>query len=90
MPTVKDIVVRKPTQEEVETCKTWPIWTCEPSSFDWAYTQKETCLVMEGMVTITDGTGSVTFGPGDFVIFPQDLECTWNVLHSVQKHYNFG
>ena len=33
--------------------KSWPIWTCDVSSFDWAYEDKETCLLLEGEVTIT-------------------------------------
>ena len=90
MPTVKDVIVRKPSDEESEACKGWPIWKCEPSSFDWAYTEKETCLLLEGLVTVTDGTDSVSFGPGDLVIFPEDLECTWHVKEPVKKHYTFG
>ena len=92
MPTVKDVVVKKPSDEEIGTCKSWPIWKCQPSSFDWAYTEKETCLLIEGKVTVTDkdGKGSVSFGPGDLVVFPEDLECTWNVQEPVKKHYNFG
>lgn len=90
MPTVKDVIVRKPTEKEKEMCKNWPIWTCEPSSFDWAYTEKETCLIIEGQVTVSDGDNSVSFGPGDFVVFPEDLECTWNVKKAVRKYYNFG
>ena len=90
MPTIKDVIVKKPSDEEIENCKAWPIWTCQPSSFDWSYTQKETCLLIEGKVTVTDGTDSVSFGPGHFVVFPQDLECIWNVTEAVTKHYNFG
>ena len=90
MPTVKDIVIRKPTKEEIKRYKTWPIWTCEPSKFDWFYTEKETCYVLEGEVTISDGKDSVNFGPGDLVVFPQDLDCVWNVEKAVRKHYNFG
>jgi len=90
MPTVKDVIVRKPTEEEAKTCRAWPIWKCEPSTFDWAYTEKETCLLVEGKVTVTDGKDSVSFGPGDLVVFPEDLECTWNVHQAVTKHYNFG
>ena len=90
MPTVKDGVVKKPSDEEVSTCKTWPIWKCESKTFDWTYTEKETCLLIEGEVTVTDGTDSVSFGPGDLVIFPEDLECTWQVKKPVTKHYNFG
>lgn len=90
MPTVKDIIVRKPSVEEKATCKNWPIWKCDPSTFDWIYTEKETCLLLEGKVTVTDSEDSVSFGPGDLVIFPQELECTWNVAEAVKKHYNFG
>jgi uncharacterized cupin superfamily protein len=90
MPTVKDIIVRKPTEEEAKNCEVWPIWKCQPSTFDWSYTEKETCLLIEGKVTVTDGKESVSFGPGDLVIFPQDLECTWQVAEAVKKHYNFG
>ena len=90
MPTVKDVIVRKPTEDEAAECKSWPTWGCEASTFDWAYTQTETCLILEGEVTVTDGTASVTFGPGDYVIFPVDLECTWKVKKPVRKHYNFS
>lgn len=90
MPTVKDVIVRKPSEEETATCQSWPIWTCEASIFDWVYTEKETCLLIEGKVTVTDGTSSVSFGAGDFVIFPEGLECNWNIQEAVKKYYNFG
>ena len=90
MPTVKDVVVKKPSEEEAAVCKAWPIWKCEPSTFDWLYTDKETCLLLEGKVTVSDDENSVTFGPGDLVVFPQDLECKWNIQEAVTKHYNFG
>ena len=89
MPTVKDVTVRKPTEQEIQTCKTWPIWQSQPSTFDWVYTQKETCLLIEGEVTVTDGNDSVSFGPGDLVIFPEELECTWRVEKPVKKYYTF-
>jgi uncharacterized cupin superfamily protein len=92
MPTVKDIVVKKPGEAEARQCKTWPIWSCAPSTFDWDYTEKETCLIIEGQVTVKDrpGEDSVSFGPGDLVVFPEDLSCTWQVTHPIKKHYNFG
>ena len=90
MPTVKDIIVRKPTEDEIAACEKWPIWECEPSTFDWTYTQKETCLLIEGEVTITDKQDSVSFAAGDFVIFPNELECTWQIKQAVRKYYNFG
>jgi hypothetical protein len=90
MPTVKDVIVRKPSDAEAAECSAWPIWRCEQSTFDWAYTEKETCLLIEGKVTVSDGTDSVSFAAGDLVIFPEDLECTWRVTEPVTKYYNFG
>jgi len=90
MPTVKDVIVKKPSEKESATCQSWPTWTCEPSIFDWIYTEKETCLLIEGKVTVTDGKDSVSFGPGDLVVFPEGLECNWNVQEAVKKYYNFG
>jgi len=90
MPNIKDIIVKKPSDDEEKKCKAWPIWTCEPSTFDWEYTEKETCLILDGNVTVTDGSDSVSFGPGDLVIFPDGLECTWRVTEAVRKHYNCG
>ena len=90
MPTIKDVVVKKPSEAEAVTCKSWPVWSCEASSFDWSYTEKETCLIIEGEVTVSYANDSVSFGPGDMVVFPEDLECTWNVTKAVKKHYKFG
>ena len=68
----------------------WPIWTKEPSSFDWHYDEKEACYFLEGEVTVTTPSGTVSFGKGDFVTFPQGLSCTWKVKKAVRKHYKFG
>ena len=90
MPSVKDVIVKKPDANEESRAKAWPIWECQPSEFDWAYTQTETCLILEGDVTVSDGESQVTFGPGDMVVFPVDLECTWKVNKAVRKHYDFS
>ena len=69
----------------------WPIWTCNESSFDWTYEDKETCLLLEGEVTVTPKVGKpVKLGAGDLVIFPAGLNCRWDVHQAVQKHYRFG
>ena len=68
----------------------WGIWEKEPSEFDWAYTQTETCLILDGEVTVSDKDNSVSFEQGDLVIFPVDLECTWQIKKPVRKHYNFS
>jgi len=90
MPSVKDVVVKQPTEEENNVCKSWPIWRSEPSTFEWTYTEKETCLLIEGKVMVTDGKDSVNFSAGDMVIFPKGLTCTWNVQETVAKYYNFS
>jgi hypothetical protein len=92
MPTIKDVVVSKPDSQQTEMCQQWPIWECKASTFDWDYTQTETCLLIEGEVTVTDrpaGADSVTFGPGDMVVFPVGLKCIWQITKDVKKHYNF-
>ena len=69
----------------------WPIWSCEPSTFPWTYDEQETCLLVEGDVTVTpDGGEPVRFGAGDLVVFPAGLSCTWEVHQAVRKHYRFG
>jgi len=93
MPSVKDVVVRKPRPEEAAACQVWPIWTCEASEFDWEYDEKETCLILAGQVTVRDrreGGNQVSFGPGDLVVFPVGLKCVWQITEPVRKHYNFG
>jgi hypothetical protein len=92
MPTIKDVIVRKPTEKEAKVCRSWPIWTCGVSTFEWEYTQTEKCLILEGKVTVRDlpdSGQSVSFGPGDYVQFPNGLKCVWHVTEPVKKHYDF-
>ena len=71
--------------------KNWPIWTCKVSAFDWTYNDQETCLLLEGEVTVTSEAGeSVSFGAGELVIFPAGMNCRWDVHEAVSKHYRFG
>ena len=84
-----DIIVRKPTDGEIAAMKSKPVWTCEISEFDWHYDSEETCLLIEGDVTVKYGSKSVSFSAGDFVVFPQGLSCVWNVKKPVRKHYIF-
>lgn len=92
MPTVNDIIIRKPSQDEIANCSIWPIWTCAPSTFDYSYDDNETCLILEGNAAITSVDGEICrrFAAGDLVIFPKGLDCVWKVESAVRKHYNFG
>tara|TARA_Y100001968_G_scaffold232863_1_gene215690 strand:+ start:2001 stop:2276 length:276 start_codon:yes stop_codon:yes gene_type:complete len=70
---------------------TWPIWTCKASSFDWTYDDTETCLLLEGEVTLTpDEVEPVKFRAGDLVVFSAGMDCRWDVYKAVRKHYRFG
>ncbi len=92
MPTINDITIHKPSDQEVKACQNWPIWTCDVSEFDWEYTQTEKCLILEGQVTVTDypkTNKSVSFGAGDFVRLPSGLKCIWKITQPVRKHYDF-
>ena len=84
------IEVRKPTENERKEASSWPIWSKEVSSFPWRYAEKETCLILDGEVTVKAGNEEVSFKSGDYVIFPEGLDCAWNIQKAVRKHYKFG
>jgi uncharacterized cupin superfamily protein len=66
-----------------------PVWECGVSEFDWHYDSQETCVLLEGEVTVEYEGGSVHFGTGDYVVFPKGLSCVWRVSVPVRKHYLF-
>ncbi len=86
------IQVEKPTEKKLTelNVKKWPIWTKEPSTFDWVYDEKEICYFLEGDVTVKTERGETSFGKGDLVTFPKGLSCTWNIKKAVRKYYQFG
>ncbi|MBI4658039.1 MAG: cupin domain-containing protein [Verrucomicrobia bacterium] len=86
------IDVRKPTADELKTMgvTAWPVWSCGISTFDWSYSDQETCYLLEGEVTVETGREAVSFGKGDLVVFPRGLSCVWKVKAPVRKHYRFG
>jgi len=84
------IEVRKPTEKEGKEAASWPIWQKEASSFPWHYDEREICLILEGEVSVKAGDEEVSFKGGDYVIFPEGLDCTWNIKKPVKKHYKFG
>lgn len=88
-----EIKVEKPDRDKLEKMGVlkWPIWTKEVSRFDWHYDEQERCYFLEGKVTVETKDGKkVSFGAGDFVTFPNGLDCTWDIKTPVRKHYNFG
>ena len=83
------ITVKKATETEKVEMNTKPVWECGVSEFDWYYDSEETCLLLEGEVTVSYDGGSVSFGAGDYVVFPKGLSCIWKVSKPVKKHYIF-
>jgi hypothetical protein len=45
---------------------------------------------LEGEIEVTTEEETVTIKPGDYVVFPEGLSCSWKVSTAVRKHYNFG
>lgn len=83
------ITVKKPTDQERTEMLKLPTWGCDVSEFNWSYAQEETCLLIEGEVTVTHAGGETSFAAGDMVTFPKELSCVWKVTKPVKKHYVF-
>ncbi len=92
MRTNQQVIVKQPDEKELSDLrvKSWPIWTKEPSTFDWFYDEPETCYFLEGEVTVATDAGDVSIKKGDLVTFSQGLQCVWKVKQAVRKHYKFG
>ena len=84
-----NVLVKKPTETEKNDMKSNPTWECGVSEFDWHYDSEEAALIIEGEVTVSYDGGSVSFGAGDYVVFPKGLSCVWKVSKPVKKHYVF-
>lgn len=87
-----DIKITKLSKDELKNMGvfSWPTWEKEASTFPWHYDSKETCYILEGKVKVTPGNGeSVEFEAGDFVEFPEGMDCTWEINTTVKKHYKF-
>ena len=75
--------------KNIDNYKSWQIWKCDPSTFNWAYTDEEHCYVLEGKVKVIGEVNTVTIETGDYVIFPKGLNCVWEVSKPIKKHYTF-
>ncbi|CAN0003726.1 unnamed protein product [Ectocarpus sp. 12 AP-2014] len=94
-------VTKNPSEEEIKAlgARSWPRWGCGVSKFPWTYEASdqhtyrgtETCLILEGDVTVTpdDERDAVEVGVGDLCVFPDGMNCTWDVRAPVKKHYKF-
>jgi len=87
-----NIVITKLSENEMinRNVRSWPIWSCDISEFDWEYSAEESCLLLEGEVEVKSDFETVRFSAGDFVVFPKGLKCYWKVISPVKKHYTFN
>lgn len=88
-----EITVQKMTKEEAlsKGILKLPVWEKEISEFDWEYSDKESCYIIEGAATVTYANNKeVSFEAGDFVVFPKNLKCRWKITSDIKKHYVFG
>ena len=87
-----NIEITKLTEQKIidREIRSWPIWTCDISEFDWEYSEQESCLLLEGEVEVESDHETVKFSVGDFVVFPKGLKCRWKVTKPVRKHYSFS
>ena len=87
-----NIKITKLTEEEIsrKEIRSWPIWNCDISEFDWEYSQGESCYILSGEVDIQYEFNTIHISSGNFVVFPKGLKCRWKVLSPVKKHYDFN
>jgi uncharacterized cupin superfamily protein len=86
-----EIRIHRPTPEELVKLgvESWPIWEKEVSEFPWHYDETESCYILEGEAEVSAGGKTYRFGAGDFVVFPEGLDCRWTIRKAVRKHYSF-
>ncbi len=87
------VIIEKLSDTEIRDrgIRSWAIWEKEVSKFPWFYDSQEQCLFLEGEITVTDSdTGKrYEIKKGDFVTFPAEMACTWEVRKPVKKHFRF-
>lgn len=87
------IIIERPDENKLKKLgvNSWPIWEKEVSRFDWSYADKETCYILEGTASVRPEDGeAVEFGAGDLVIFPEGMNCVWDIKSPIRKHYKMG
>lgn len=68
----------------------WSEWTCQPSTFDWEYSEDETAYVFEGDVMVRTDDEEVHIIGGMLVTFPKGMQCVWEVRKPVRKVYTLN
>lgn len=75
--------------EQLSSNNDWSVWECDPSAFDWHYDSIENAYIFEGVVKVRTEAGEVEIKAGDYVTFPEGLDCTWEISEKIRKVYRF-
>lgn len=90
---MKEVIITRPGKEDLDRLGIgkWPAWECDPSEFDWQYTDEETAYIINGLAVVTtkDG-GRFEFKAGDMVKFPKGLKCHWKIIKRIEKVFKMG
>mmetsp|Transcript_26591 Transcript_26591/g.67731 ORF Transcript_26591/g.67731 Transcript_26591/m.67731 type:complete len:163 (-) Transcript_26591:126-614(-) len=83
-----DVVFVTPTPEVLQGVRSWPTWEHGVDVFPYQYEADEDCYFLQGRVVVTpEGGKPVTIKAGDYVTFPAQMKCTWDIKEPVKKHY---
>jgi hypothetical protein len=85
------ITVERPSQEELEKLgvRFWNTWGGGEETFEWEYSRRETCYVLEGAARIKTPWEEAVIAAGDLVTFPKGLTCVWTITKPIKKVYKF-
>lgn len=73
--------------ESPDKLLTTGIWDCTAGTFTWIFQTDEIVHILEGEVTVRDGTKVHKLVPGSVCYFPQGLETIWEVPKYVKKTF---
>jgi uncharacterized protein len=63
-------------------------WSAQPGKSEIAYDIDELCVLIEGVVRLTDATGHVeTYHAGDTFLIPNGFKGVWETVEPVRKFY---
>lgn len=61
------------------------VWDCTAGAFNWHFAGDETVHILDGEVTVDDGSGPKTLVAGDVAFFPAGTWARWEVGAYVRK-----
>ncbi len=63
-------------------------WASEPGRADIRYDKDELCVIIEGLVRLTNGAGEAqTYRAGDTFLIPRGFTGVWETLEPTRKFY---